>query len=869
MLYRSIFKCLVVFALCSDTALANVEHDSCLLNLMPCPQQVTLNDGYYVLNPNVNVYVEGMSAERMSATLSRTETHLSRLSNFYFAGFNVVKNKDRADVVIVVLDKMGNHPQLDEAAKLPRLGDDESYQLIINDAVISIQANSDFGAIHALTTLIQLVYGADKNIHKTHAEKAIQGLPMPKLQIIDKPRFPWRGLLIDSVRHFIPIHTIKRQLDGMAAAKLNVFHWHLTDDQGWRVESKRYPKLHQMASDNLYYTQQEIKDVVTYASLLGIRVMPEIDVPGHASAIAVAYPELMAKKMRYEMERQWGVFEPLLDVSNPNVYTFIDNLVAEFSLLFPDNYIHIGGDEVNPKQWLNNANIKRLMVKEKLADSEDLHHYFNKKIQSILTKHQRKMMGWDEIYHPDLPKEVVIQSWRGLESINKFANHGYQGVLSTGFYIDQPQSSAYHYRNDPLANIDSDSNKSKQFAPLGQTIMLGQNDKNRTWQLTIPRLKGSNVTGHFILIRKSNDGKEETASGYLKLNNNSFQKVTLLTPINDINNDQKNSKTLIFTVDSWMGPLRFELDLNSSDTSLSQSAMALNHRVFIGNAFYPLVADEVNHQTSQNIILAPRLKAENSQNILGGEATLWTELATQDNIDLRVWPRLFVIAERLWSAKQLTNINNMYQRLFFIDNYSQNIIGLKQNEQQRAGFSEFLGDKNSNDNLRALMVLAQLVEPAHYYTRHHIKYQQDKYHQLAELNSFVDFLPVESVELFKLNNLITAFQNGDNFALTSIKGVLKDWQNSEKQLKSFVVKNSKFAHLIGLMDDLVEFNQVAEQVIERCAGKTALTKNTSVQLNKRLNQLQEQQNEIVLAAIPLFQQLITGCQNTNQQMVIN
>lgn len=178
---------------------------------------------------------------------------------------------------------------------------DESYKLTVDANGVNISANTRFGALRAMETLLQLMQNGAENTS------------IPWVTIEDSPRFPWRGLLLDSARHFLPIPDIKRQIDGMAAAKLNVLHWHLTDDQGWRFTSKRYPKLTQLASDGLFYTPEQMREIVRYAAERGIRVVPEIDMPGHASAIAVAYPELMSAPGPYAMERHWGVLKPVLD----------------------------------------------------------------------------------------------------------------------------------------------------------------------------------------------------------------------------------------------------------------------------------------------------------------------------------------------------------------------------------------------------------------------------------------------------------------------------------------------------------------------------------------------------------------------------
>jgi hexosaminidase len=356
---------------------------------MPYPQSVKLNGGKFFLKEKININFQGMSVKRQKNAINRFNSHLSNqhLANKQNSLLKAVKlnTVENAKIHVVVTNNNKDYA-------LPKLGTDESYQLNINEKKIEIIASSDFGALHGLETLSQLL-----------ANESTLGT-LPTLTIVDKPRFKWRGLLIDSVRHFIPISTIKRQLDGMAAAKLNVFHWHLTDDQGWRFASIAYPKLQELASDGLYYSRAEMKSVVEYASLLGIRVVPEFDVPGHASAIAVAYPELSSKPGEvYQMERHWGVFEPLLDPSNTQVYQFIDTLVQELTEIFPDDYLHIGGDEIHPLQWEESINIQAFMNDHKINSSEELHVVFNEKVLKILSKYQRKMMGWDEVFQPNLP----------------------------------------------------------------------------------------------------------------------------------------------------------------------------------------------------------------------------------------------------------------------------------------------------------------------------------------------------------------------------------------------------------------------------------------------------------------------------------
>lgn len=855
MLYRLISLIFIITVVLTTDSSAEDNH--CSLSIMPCPSHISLAKGSFLLNQNINVYFKGMNQHRKEFALAHFGKQLSRLSYFESNGFSEVKNEDTADVVISISNNSLNQKQPSVEYQLPKLGDDESYQLKIEQEKIVIQASSDFGAMHALTTLLQLISNTGKIASLKNEQKQ---LLLTQLTIIDEPRFQWRGLLIDSVRHFIPLKDIKRQLDGMAAAKLNVFHWHLTDDQGWRVESISYPKLHQLASDNLYYKQSEVKELVAYASLLGIRVVPEFDIPGHASAIAVAYPELITDKKRYKMERQWGVFEPLLDLADENVYQFIDGMVNEFAELFPDKYFHIGGDEVNSKQWLNNDSIKQLMFDENLDDAHDLQRYFNSKVQAILAKYQRNMMGWDEIYHPDLPKNIVVQSWRGSESLNKIANQGYQGILSTGFYIDQPQYSAYHYRNDPVSNVNATK------APLdsieSSKIKLNESEIFRSWQLTIPRLKGTPIKGKFTLIIEVEHGENKSLKGYLKLNNNHYQKVSIQTPSQSLNQDQPKNVMLNFNIDSWMGPLRFELELGSKPNNLKHPS----NRVYIGNASYPLIAHEQFYKRLPDLSFAPKLLLENKGNILGGEATLWTELVTKNNIDLRTWPRLFVIAERLWSPKKVNDIDDMHQRLIIMDKYAENTIGLLHKKQQKQGLISLLQSTRSEESLNALIEFLQLLEPAHYYTRHHIKYQQNDYHQLAPLSGLVDYLPVESFELINLNKQIKAYENGNTSALLAIRSKLKKWHSNVEALVYILDEKKQVSQLTPLIEEFKSIHRLTSDIVERCIAKMPYQNKKNEQINNQLKSLSDQQKEAVPAIIPLIQQLLSSCQMQNQHL---
>jgi hexosaminidase len=329
--------------------------------------------------------------------------------------------------------------------------------------------------MHGLQTFLQLV------------DVSPGGFAAPAVTIHDQPRFPWRGLMIDSARHFIPLEVIRRNIDGMEAVKMNVFHWHLSENQGFRVESKRFPKLHELGSDALYYTQDEIRDLIAYARDRGIRVVPEFDMPGHSTAWFVGHPELASGKGPYEIERKWGVFDPAMDPTNEKVYKFLDDLIGELAKIFPDHYFHIGGDEVNGKEWAANPKIQAFMKAHGIKNNEELQAYFSGRVQKLVTKHGKTVVGWDEVLVAGVPKDIVIQSWRGQASLAQAAKQGYRGILSNGYYLDLGWSAARHYAVDPMSGDAANlSREEKQRILGGESCMWAEyvspeNVDSRIW----------------------------------------------------------------------------------------------------------------------------------------------------------------------------------------------------------------------------------------------------------------------------------------------------------------------------------------------------------------------------------------------------
>ncbi|HVC46967.1 MAG TPA: family 20 glycosylhydrolase [Terracidiphilus sp.] len=348
------------------------------------------------------------------------------------------------------------------AEAVQTLDEDEAYQLVVQEGSVALTAPNVLGALHGLQTLLQLV------------QQTPRGYVLPDVTIADKPRFRWRGLMIDCGRHFEPVPVLLRTLDAMEAVKLNVLHLHLSEDQGFRVESKRFPKLEEMGSDGLYYTQEQIRAIVAYAHARGIRVVPEFDMPGHSTSWFVGYPELASAPGPYHVERVFGIHDAAMDPTREGTYKFLDAFLGEMAGLFPDAYMHIGGDESNGKQWMANPRIREFMRAHGIADAAGLQAYFNQRLMKILTKYHKHMVGWDEIMTPGLPKDVVVQSWRGVESLDKGATEGYQGILSAPYYLDGMHTAEFHYLADPIP-ADTKLTAAQQKLILGgEACMWGE-----------------------------------------------------------------------------------------------------------------------------------------------------------------------------------------------------------------------------------------------------------------------------------------------------------------------------------------------------------------------------------------------------------
>ncbi len=448
-----VHKFILVFLLCG-LGFTSFEQVSNIHNLMPVPAKLSANGHQVKINPGISIAVTGKADPRIYLEASRFVRRLSNKTGIFLdrIGYVTPRDSNRSATLLINVLRPG---------KLI-LGEDESYSIETGTDQVVVNANTDIGAIRALETLLQLISNDET------------GYYFPGVSIQDQPRFAWRGLLLDVALHFMPVDVVKRTLDGMAATKMNVLHLHLCNDQGFRVESKLFPRLQQVSSDGIYYTQEDIKNIIKYADQRGIRIVPEFVAPAHTTAILKAYPEFASVKRDYKLQRYFGVFDPVMDPTNEKLYPFLEKLFTEMSSLFPDKYFHIGGDENTGKDWEGTPHIKAFMKEHGMNKYMDLQTYFNKRLLPIIQKTGKTMMGWDEILQPGVPKEIVIQSWRGNDAYYSSIKQGYRAILSYGYYIDLIQPGSYHYQNDPIPDSANLTEKEKKLVLGGEATMWSE-----------------------------------------------------------------------------------------------------------------------------------------------------------------------------------------------------------------------------------------------------------------------------------------------------------------------------------------------------------------------------------------------------------
>lgn len=434
--------------------------------LMPQPSRLKVETGVLRVTAHLSATTDSFHDARLDGAIRRAMYRLKMKTGVEMPG---TVGREHDGTLVITVDGPGGAVQ--------SVDENESYSLDVTETGIRLHAATVVGAMHGLETMLQLVQPSGDDF------------VIPAVSIQDAPRFQWRGLMIDCSRHFEPLDVLKRTLDGMAAVKMNVFHWHLSDDQGFRIESKLFPRLTEVGSNGEYYTQDQARELVRYAADRGIRVVPEFDMPGHSSAMLTAYPDLASAAGPFHIETHFGIFDPTLDPTRESTYEFLNKFVGEMAAIFPDQYLHIGGDENNGNEWKQNPRIQSFMHAHNLTDTAALQAYFNQRLFTILQAHGKKMIGWDEVLTPGLPKNVVVQSWRGFDSLAAGARQGYEGILSAGYYLDHMDSAADHYRVDPLP-AGSNLNAAERARILGGEACMwseyvdSQIIESRVWPIT-------------------------------------------------------------------------------------------------------------------------------------------------------------------------------------------------------------------------------------------------------------------------------------------------------------------------------------------------------------------------------------------------
>ncbi|MFC5048127.1 family 20 glycosylhydrolase [Aquimarina hainanensis] len=450
----------ILLTACTEKPKNIVSNDH--VGITPTPLQLEKNEAFFLLSQNTSISCNSDE----STTIANFFT--KKLKEFTGLSLEVHKDTQKKNTIRLIID-----------AELSL--DSEAYQLHVSQETIEIKGATPQGVFYGLQSLLQLIPRSAKEI--TNTENTIWKIP--GITITDKPAFSWRGMHLDVSRHFSSIDFIKEQLDLLSLFKINKFHWHLTDDQGWRIEIKKYPKLTEISSNRVnedgttyggFYTQEQIKEVVAYAKERFIDVVPEFDIPGHTVAVLAAYPELACDDKTYKTRTLWGVESNVLCPGKPETLVFVEDVIKEMVSLFPFEYFHVGGDEVPKDQWKKSEECQQLMKKEGLKDEHELQSYFMAKVENILKKYDRKMIGWDEILEGGITPTTNIMSWQGEEGGIKAANEGhdvimtpaafvyfnfYQGdykvePMAFGGYI--PLEKAYNYSPIP-SKIDTDKRK--------------------------------------------------------------------------------------------------------------------------------------------------------------------------------------------------------------------------------------------------------------------------------------------------------------------------------------------------------------------------------------------------------------------------
>ncbi|MGZ3833090.1 MAG: beta-N-acetylhexosaminidase [Mucilaginibacter sp.] len=697
-------KIVLIIALFACQFVANAQQAG-NLKLMPAPRQLVVNSGKFRISNQFKIFMDGAADDTVLHTsVVRIIQRLKRKTGLVF-GSKIIAGDTVGALQVVV------HKRVKAA-----IGLDESYKLQVNQNTILLTAPTTAGALHGLRTLLQLCE-IDEN-----------GYYFPCVDISDSPRFKWRGLMIDVARHFVSFEEMKNNIDAMAAVKMNVLHWHLTDDEGFRVESKLFPRLQQFGSNGDYYTQAQLKELVAYAADRGIIIVPEFDMPGHAQTWFAGYPELASQPGPYRPgpRMQWqtehpdpnapkstsimdiiaNMNAPTFDATSEKVYAFLDKFIGEMAGIFPAAYMHVGADENNGLAWKKNPAIAEWMKQHNMQGTDDLQRYFVQRMYGIMKKHHRQMIGWEEIYNDKLPADAIVHKWipsdnsmiKSSGRANDIAVHN-PVLISEGFYLDLFLPAYIHYNNAGIADA-------------------------------------------------------------------------------------------------------------------------------------------------------------NSANILGGEAAQWTELADNDNIDGRIWPRAGVVAERLWSQASVTDVDDMYRRMFalsaqldeqglpHISNYERALRRLT-NGEATTHLKTLTDVLEQVRGYRKLM--AAMFKPAQAST------------QSTPLTSVSDIVFPDSETKRKFRALVKLYlEKHDKAVGNSIRAYLLTWKQNDEQLKSLFAGNKRLLEVQDHSKNLSAAAAIGLDALDRIEKGTANDGGWVKQQSDALGVFEKAHGETTIAVIPEIEALVLG-----------
>ena len=443
--------------------------------IIPKPKELTIKKGRFLLNSNTAI----ISPKNLAQETEYLSNMFSSIS-----GISLAINSSAT--------KIGNI-KLEIDSSIENI---EGYNLSVKYNAIVISGKTSIGVFYGIQSLRQLLPAEIES-----SDIQIMELTIPAVEIRDSPRYKYRGMHLDVGRHFFPVASVKKYIDLIAMHKMNSFHWHLTEDQGWRIEIKKYPKLTEIGGfrkgtaiglagtknapyvyDDVpyggFYTQEEIKDIVAYAKARHISVIPEIELPGHSSAALAAYPQFGNTKGPYEVAKRWGIFNETF-APTEETFSFLEDILKEVMELFPSKFIHIGGDEVIKKEWKESSYAQKVIKREKLKNENELQSYFIRRIEKFLNANDRNIIGWDEILEGGIAPNATVMSWRGIEGGIAAAKKHHSVIMTPGThcYFDYYQVGEEDQKKEALTGSKRHTTVEKVYSYEPTPLVLNVEER--------------------------------------------------------------------------------------------------------------------------------------------------------------------------------------------------------------------------------------------------------------------------------------------------------------------------------------------------------------------------------------------------------